>query len=104
MTASQTARYFILTRCGRAVVSIERDVNEMDLNATVNDLIAGQIDSPLSVFCAEDNRFFDASETVAQLIAARAGAQRIDLPQSVLEFVSEHVGLRVAYALGMEAA
>jgi hypothetical protein len=98
------ARYFIFSRCGRAVVSVERDVNEMDLNSTVNDLIAGQIDKPVSIFCAEDNRFYDASEQVAQRVADRAAAVGLDLPQATLEFISEHVSLRAAYALGLEAA
>jgi hypothetical protein len=104
-TASQTeARYFIFAKSGRAIVSVERDTNEMDLISTVKDLIDGQIDKPSSIFCAEDNRFFDVTEDVARLVADRAAAQGLDLPQAILEFVSEHCGLRVAYALGLEAA
>lgn len=96
--------YFIFAQCGRALISVERDRNEMDLNSTVNDLIAGQIKGALSVWCAEDNRFYDASEHVARCVVDHAAADGLQLPQSTLEFVSEHCGLRVAYALGMEAA
>jgi hypothetical protein len=104
MTSQTAARYFIFSRAGRAIVSIERDTNDMDRACTVRDLIAGQVDKPLSVWCAEDNRFYDASDEIAQAIADEASSKGLELTRSILEFISEHVGLRSAYALGLEAA
>lgn len=103
MTAT-SAKYFIFTRIGRAVVSIERDVNEMDRASTVRDLIDGQVEDPTAVWCAEDNRFYDASEEIAQAIANEAAAHDIPLSQSLLGWMSNHVGLVASYRLGLEAA
>lgn len=98
------AIYFIFARFDRAVVSVERDTNDMDLNTTIRDLIDGQIDRPANIFCAEDNRFYDVTEDVARMIVDRAAAQGLELSQSLLQWISEQVGLRSAYALGLEAA
>ncbi len=102
--ATQTARYFVFTRHGRAIVSVERDCDAMDRATTVRDLIDGQIEDVTAVWCAEDSRFYDASEEIAQAIADEAAKHGIELGQPLLAFIAEHVGLRSAYALGMEAA
>jgi len=100
-----TARYFVFVRAGKAAVELlGRDVADLDRATTVADLIAGQIEKPLAIWCAEDCRFYDASEEIAQIVADEAASKGLDLPQSTLEFISEHVSLRYAYALGMEAA
>lgn len=104
MQTTHPARYFVLAYCAGDLITVERDVNDMDLSTTITDLIEGQIEDPAKVFCAEDGRWTDVTEDVCQAIADRAAAQGLDLNQRLIEWISEHCGLRVGYALGLEAA
>jgi hypothetical protein len=105
MTSQTEARYFMFARCGRAVISVERDTNEMDMASTIRDIISGQVEPPVSIFCAEDNRFWDVTEDIARMIVDRAAAHGIELSQRLLEWLTNNgVSMRSAYALGMEAA
>lgn len=102
---TQPARYFILAGTRKSGFSfIERNDQDMDRAATIRDLIEQQVDDPVSIFCAEDGRWNDCTASIAVEIADIASSQRLCLGQPVLEFISEHVGLMSAYALGMEAA
>lgn len=102
--SSQTAQYFIKARgLDRCTFWVERDTARTDLSMTVRDLMS-DVDDPVEVWCAEDGRFFDATDDLAQKVADFAAKQGCQLSQSVLNWISNHVGLRYAYALGLEAA
>ena len=63
-------------------MSLERDVADLDRASVIRDLISGEIEKPVAIWCAEDNRFYDATEEIAQLVADEAASKGLELPQS----------------------
>lgn len=99
MTSQIPARYFVFTRAGRAIVSVERDIEDMGRNSTISDLIGGQIDNPVSVWCAEDNRFYDATDEICQEIADYSASQCEPIRRQLIEWIESHLGTLVANEL-----
>ncbi len=90
------ALHFILAdygKLGRAFV--ERDEADMGRRNTIEDLMSGQVDRPVSVFCAEDGMWRDVSEDIAIEIAAK----REPLSPALIDFIERNAGAALAREL-----
>ena len=65
-----------------------------DLETTITDLLSGQYDNPGRVvaFNTADRWAEDVSEDIAREIMRRIGIAGDDLPESLEDFVDEHLG------------
>ena len=81
----------------------ERDDNQTGLEATICDLICGQIEHPLQVIAIDvsEGWAIDVSEDVAITIAHRLMHIEIDWSeaQGLLNFIQAHAGVEIANEL-----
>jgi hypothetical protein len=72
----------------------ETDVDQADLETTINDLMSGQYSDPVRVvaFNTAEHWSEDASEDVAREIMRRLDLAVLELSPSIGEFVEHHLG------------
>jgi hypothetical protein len=72
----------------------ERDLADTDLEQTVRDLIAGQLDSPVRVIAVDvaEGTARDVSGEVAVELRRRAQAGDLTLTAGVADFCARHAG------------
>jgi hypothetical protein len=100
MHSQTAARYFVLASFGRGVTAfVERDTADMDLQTTVYDLIAGQVDKPLAVFCAEDGRWNDITDDICRILVDYSAGKGEPLRQPLVDWIENHLGTLVANEL-----
>jgi len=72
----------------------ETDPERADLETTISDLLSGQFDNPVEVvaFNAAEHWAEDVSEDIAREIMRRMGLAGEELPESLADFVDQHLG------------
>ena len=81
----------------------ETDVEATDYETVVTDLLGGQYNGPMGIFCFNPSEGWsrDVSEDIARELRRRCDVKLGDLPASLQEFVEMHEGHRqLALRLG----
>ena len=93
--------YIVEDDFGRSRAYRETNVEEADLETTIQDLISGQYNDPIRVVCFNTAEGWsqDVSEDIALEIQRRHDLMAEDVPSHLQNFVDHHVGPTRQYAL-----
>ena len=94
--------HMIIARHRRGAYAAERDVGDLSLEATIADIISGQVEDVERVIAFNPAECWsrDATEDIAIEIANRVGRESVRA--AVRDFIETHAGLD--YARGLELA
>lgn len=94
--------HMIIARHRRGAYAAERDVNDLGLEATIVDIMSGQVEEVERVIAFNPAECWsrDATEDIAIAIANRVGQGPIRA--SVRDFIEAHAGLDYTRGLALE--